>query len=192
MLTRTHLWAFLLACVPGRDAGAGAQPIGSRSTPIWISRPSPARSSRPTARRSSTRAAGSTRSTTRAKSSRVDHERRRQQEPLPRRGRQRALVADRRSHRVHGAPASRGLADLRALDGCGRVRHADHPRRQGADQHRLVARRHADRVHDAGRRQAVVADQDAQGAGRREVDGDAAHCRAAELPARRPGLRRGR
>ena len=63
----------------------------------------------------------------------VGHERRRQQEPLPGARQQRALVADRRSHRLHRAGRAARLADLRPLHGRGRRRLADHARREGAD-----------------------------------------------------------
>ena len=58
------------------------------------------------------------------------------------------------------------------------------------EQRRVVAGRHPPRLHDGRRRQGVVADQDAEGTGRREVDRDAAHRRAARLPAGRHRVRR--
>ena len=81
----------------------------------------------------------------------VDHERRRRQEPLPRSRQRRALVAERRSHRLHRAGRSEGLADLRPLHGRGRRDLADHAPHRIAGERDVVAGRPVDRVRDEGR-----------------------------------------
>ncbi len=59
----------------------------------------------------------------------LDHECRRQPQPLPREGLRRALVADRRSDRLHGDRRTARIADLRPLDGRRRRDLAGHARR---------------------------------------------------------------
>ena len=56
---------------------------------------------------------------------------------------QRALVADRRSHRLHRAGRTEGHADLRPLDGRRGRDLAGHARRAKRRRNRLVARRHS-------------------------------------------------
>ena len=122
----------------------------------------------------------------------VDHEHRRQPQSLPREGIRRALVTIGRPHRVHHPGRAEGHADLRALDGRRRRDLSGHPGRAGAVGRRLVARRQAALVFDARRRTKRLADQDAQGTDRGQVDRSAAHRRTAELPARSHRLHRQR
>ena len=124
----------------------------------------------------------------------VDHERRRQQEPLPRPRQQRALVADRRSHRLHRAGRSEGLADLRALHG--RRRRRSRRSRTSTNRRRNVAWS-PDGTVDS-RFAMKVEKKNAwpikmpRAPRRRQVGRGAAHRRAARLPPGRPGLQRRR
>ena len=91
-------------------------------------------------------------------------------------------TGDRIAYTTPGEP--KGLAGFRALDGRRGRGLANHPRRAGAFRAGLVAGRQTAVVHDAGRRQDQLADQDAKGASRRQMDRDTADCRAPQLPAR--------
>ena len=60
-------------------------------------------------------------------------------------------TGDRIAYTAQGEP--RGIADLRPLHGRRRRDLADHARREGAERRRVVARRHAHRLHDERRSQ---------------------------------------
>ena len=113
----------------------------------------------------------------------VDRERRRLAAPLPRQGLGRALVARRQAPALPRRGRAERAAALRPLGRRRRPGHADHPRRRGAAQRAVVARRQVDRLLDVRRRSGEVDDQHAGRTEGREVDAGAARRRHDALPA---------
>ena len=102
---------------------------------------------------------------------------------LPRQGLGGALVARRQASAVSRRGRAEGAAALRALGGCRRPGHADHPCRRGAAQRAVVARRQVGRLLHVHRGPGEVDDQHAARAEGREVDAGAPRGRHDPLPA---------
>ena len=122
----------------------------------------------------------------------MDHERRWQPQPIPRKRIRRALVTLGRPHRVHRAGRAERQPDLRPLDGFRRRHVSGHSGGTGSVGRRVVARWQTALLLDARRGAEHLANQDAQATHRCQMDRGAAHRRAAELPARSDRVRRQR